>query len=91
MARKTGLPNPPWFKDDNALFSADAFLYLKSKKFADRNPEIGELMEWKVVEVTDRYGPLTARIQMITSKGCVRQWKGPFYIRDIALNHWLYI
>ena len=68
-----------------------AFLYLTKKKFADRNPVSGEVTECKVVEVTDRFGPLTARIQMLTSRGCVGQWKGPFYIRDIALNHWHYI
>ena len=43
------------------------------------------------MEITDKHGPLTARIQKLTNKGCVGQWKGPFYIRDIALNHWLYL
>ena len=43
------------------------------------------------MEVTDKHGPLTARIQKLTNKGCVGQWRGPFYIRDIALNHWLYL
>ena len=42
MARKSGLPNPPWLKDDNAGFSVDAFSYLKMRKFADRNPDRGD-------------------------------------------------
>ena len=91
LARKSGLLIPPWFEDDNAVFSVEAFSYLKSKKFSDRKPDTGEVTEWKVVEVTDKYGPLTARIQMLTNKWCVGRWIGPFYIRDIALNHWLYI
>ena len=91
LARKSGLSNPPWFEDDNAVFSVDAFSYLRMKKFADRNSDTGEVTEWKVMEVSDKYGPLTARFQTLTGKGCVGRWRGPFYIRDIALNHWLYI
>ena len=91
MAGKTGLSNPPWFEDDKAVFSTDSFAYLLKKKFADRCPISGEVTEWKIMEVTDKHGPLTARIQRLTNKGCVGQWRGPFYIRDIALNHWLYL
>ena len=62
MARKTGLPNPPWFEDDNAVFSMEAFLYFLKKKFADRNLASSEVTEWKIMEVSDKHGPLTARI-----------------------------
>ena len=41
------------------------------------------------MEVTDKYGALTVRIQKLTSWGGEGPWKGPFYIRDTALNHWL--
>ena len=91
LARKTGLPNPPLFEDDKAVFSTESFAYLHKKKFADRCPVSGVVTEWKIMEITDKHGPLTARIQKLTNKGCVGHWKGPFYIRDIALNHWLYL
>ena len=62
MARKSGLPNPPWFEDDNVTFLVEALPYLTRKIFADRNPVSGVVTEWKVMEVTDKHGPLTARI-----------------------------
>ena len=74
MARKTGLLNPPWFEDDNAVFSVEAFSYLLKKKFADRSPDSGEVTEWKIMEVTAEHGPLTTRIQKLTCKGCVGKW-----------------
>ena len=46
---------------------------------------------WKIVEVTDKFGPLMARIQKLMNRGCVGSWKGPFYIRDITLSRWLYL
>ena len=89
MARTSGLPKTHWLEDGSATFYLPAFLFSVKRKFADRNPVTGEVMEWKIVEVPDKFGPLTARIQKLTNRGCVRPWRGPFYIRDIALNHWL--
>ena len=71
MARTSGPPNPPWFEDESATLSLAAFSFLLKKKFAHRNPVTGEVTEWKVVEVTDEFGPLTARTQKLTSRGCV--------------------
>ena len=67
MARISGLPNPPWFEDDTAFFTLAAFSFLLKKNIDDRNPVTGEVMELKIVEVTDKLGPLTARIQKRTN------------------------
>ena len=39
------------------------------KKFTNWNPDNWDETEWKIVEATDKYGPLTARLQILTRSG----------------------
>ena len=72
MTRKSGAPDPPWFEDDKAVFTLECFMYLLKKKSADHNQTTGQTTEWKVVEVSDRLGVITARIQRLTQRGGAR-------------------